>query len=75
MAISAKLRAQTATLHGKGKPEFPMPDKKHAQLAEQFVGRSEAKGNITPADASKIRARAGKMLTNGKPTPFKKKMG
>jgi phage I-like protein len=60
--VSAKVRKKTATLRGKGKPEFPMPNAEHARLALQFVGRSLQKGNITPADAAKIRKRANAML-------------
>lgn len=60
--VSAKTRKRTATLKGKGKPEFPMPDLEHARLALQFVKRSLKAGNITPADAAKIRARANRML-------------
>lgn len=60
--VSKKTRKKTATLKGKGKPEFPMPDKLHARLALQFVGRSQAKGNITAEDAAKIKKRANGML-------------
>lgn len=60
--VSKKTRQKTATIRQKGKPEFPMPDKLHARLALQFVGRSQQKGNISAEDAAKIRARANKML-------------
>ena len=37
---------------------FPIGDAKHAQLALDFVGRSEAAGHITPEQAAHIRAAA-----------------
>ena len=64
--VSPATRKRTATLkgkkNGKKKPEFPMPDAEHARLALQFVTRSLKAGNITPADAATIRARANAML-------------
>ena len=46
---------------GPGK-SFPIPDEEHARLALQFVGRSEAKGNITPMQAAIIRRKASAKL-------------
>lgn len=76
MAISAKLRAKTATLPGGG---FPMPDANHARMALADLPASKA----SPAQKAKVKARAKGMLGAGepdaddkpKPTPFKKKMG
>ncbi len=63
--VSDAMRKRTATLKGKGKPNFPMPDKKHARLALAMVNRSKSKGNITAADAVQIKARALRMLGKG----------
>jgi hypothetical protein len=41
-----------------GEGGWPMPDASHARFALTQVGRSEAKGNISPAQAATIRARA-----------------
>jgi hypothetical protein len=59
VALSAKTRKRTATVRVNGEPKFPMPDKKHARLALQYLGR--AKG-LTAAQKQKVRARANKML-------------
>lgn len=37
---------------------FPIPDKSHAVAAERMVGRSVKAGNITPAQAKTIKAKA-----------------
>lgn len=39
-----------------------MPDKSHARFALTQVGRSLRKGNITPAQAAAIRAKASSKL-------------
>lgn len=69
---SSSIMQQLALAVAKGHPQpskgMPakspgsMPDAKHARLALQFVGRSEAAGNISSDDAAKIRARANGML-------------
>jgi len=41
---------------------FPEEDKAHAIAAERLVGRSLAKGNITPVEAAKVRHRADVVL-------------
>lgn len=45
---------------------FPIGDKKHARLAIGGATRSERAGNISPATAAKIKARARKKLKGGK---------
>jgi hypothetical protein len=62
--LSAAVRRRTATVHQpnrkKGqKHRFPMPDKKHARLALQMLGR--AKG-LSSSQKARIRARANRML-------------
>ena len=37
---------------------FPIPDRSHAIAAERLVGRSLKAGNITPAQAASIKAKA-----------------
>lgn len=54
-AIRKKMPAKEFAGPGKS---FPMPDKEHAKLAEEFVGRSEAAGNVTPMQAAVIRRKA-----------------
>lgn len=41
---------------------WPMPDKSHARFAKSQVGRSMRKGNISPGQASRIRAHADRVL-------------
>jgi hypothetical protein len=53
--VSAKVRKRTQTLPG---GRYPMPDKKHARLALQMINR----GNLSPEEKAKVRARAHKML-------------
>lgn len=45
---------------------FPMPDKSHAVAAERMAPRSVAAGNITPAQAAQIKAKAKAVLGKGK---------
>jgi hypothetical protein len=53
--VSAKKRRQTQTLPG---GRYPMPDKKHAELALQMINN----GNLSPAEKTKVRGRADRML-------------
>lgn len=53
--ISDSLRAKTQTLPG---GRYPMPDGTHARLALQMINR----GNLSPAEKAKVRARANRML-------------
>jgi hypothetical protein len=55
-AVGKKTRARTETLPG---GRFPMPDKKHARLALQMLGRGK---NLSAEDKKKIKVRAHKML-------------
>jgi hypothetical protein len=53
--VSAAVRKKTATI---GDDRYPMPDKKHARLALQMINR----GDLSPEEKAKVRARANKML-------------
>lgn len=48
-------RKASATI---GKDRYPMPDKTHARLALAFIN----KGHLSPAQKSRVRARAHKVL-------------
>ena len=50
-----------STFAGPGR-SFPIPDKGHAKAALRLVGRSERAGNISAAQAARIRARARRKL-------------
>ena len=61
-ALRAVQRRASATIPpSKGYPSgrFPMPDKKHARLALQFLPRAK---NLRPGEAAQIRARANRKL-------------
>lgn len=45
---------------------FPVNDKIHAEKALQMVGRSVKAGNISPATAARIKAKARKKLGKAK---------
>ena len=48
------------------KPAFPLGDKKHQRLAVGGATRSQRAGNITPAQAAKVKAEARAKLRAGK---------
>lgn len=45
-----------------GSRKYPMPDKSHAANAKARATQQMAKGNLSPASAAKIRAKANKVL-------------
>ena len=45
---------------------FPVENRSHAIAAERMVGRSVAAGNITPAQAAQIKAKAKAVLGKGR---------
>ena len=63
--ISPATRARTATFTqpnapaGTQKDRFPMPDRRHAELALQMLPRAK---NMPPGAAAQVRARADRML-------------
>lgn len=46
--------------------KYPMPDKGHAANAKARATQMVAKGKLSPAQASKIKAKANKVLKRGK---------
>lgn len=53
--VSEALRKKSETLPG---GRYPMPDANHARLALSMLNR----GNLSPAEKAKVKARADKML-------------
>ena len=49
-----------------GSRKYPMPDAEHASLAKSYATKEVAKGNLSPASAAKIRAKANAMFPKGK---------
>ena len=47
---------------GKAKGKYPMPDRAHAGNAKARASQQLAKGNLTPAEAAKIRHKADVVL-------------
>lgn len=45
-----------------GSRKYPMPDASHAANAKARATQQVAKGNLSPASAAKIRAKANKVL-------------
>ncbi len=45
-----------------GSRKYPMPDKSHAANAKARATQQVAKGNLSPASAARIRAKANAML-------------
>lgn len=45
-----------------GVRKYPLPDKSHAVNAKARATQQEAKGNLSPASAAKIRAKANAIL-------------
>jgi hypothetical protein len=45
-----------------GQRKYPMPDKSHARVAKGRATQQVKKGNLSPASAAKIRAKANRVL-------------
>ena len=45
-----------------GSRKYPMPDKSHAANAKARATQQVSKGNLSPASAAKIRAKANRIL-------------
>jgi len=64
----SKLKASTrnalpkSTFGMPGERKYPMPDKSHAANAKARATQQVAKGNLSPASAAKIRAKANAIL-------------
>ena len=66
----AKLKAATRNKLPKsefgmpGSRKYPMPDKSHAANAKARATQQVKKGNLSPASAQKIKAKANRILGN-----------
>ncbi len=61
LSTEARKKLPDSVFAGPGR-SFPIPDKSHAVAAERLVGRSVAAGNTSESEASKIRAKAKRVL-------------
>ena len=61
LTTEQRKKLPAAVFAGPGR-SFPIPDKFHAVAAERLVGRSVAAGNTTESEASKIKAKAKRVL-------------
>lgn len=52
----------TSTFGLPGQRKYPMPDRSHAANAKSRVAQALASGNISPAGAAAVRAKANRML-------------
>ena len=62
-AIRNKLPKSTFGLPGSRK--YPMPDRSHAANAKSRATQQVKRGNLSPASAAKIRAKANRILGSG----------
>jgi hypothetical protein len=49
-----------------GERKYPMPDRSHAANAKARATQQVKAGNLSPAAAARIRAKADRMLSKGK---------
>jgi hypothetical protein len=64
---AAQRKALPASKFGEpAKRAYPMPDRNHAKFAEAMATKEERKGKLSPAAASRIRAKAQRLLSGGK---------
>ena len=61
LSTEARKKLPDSAFAGPGR-SFPVQDKAHAVAAERLVGRSVAAGNTSESEASKIRAKANRVL-------------
>lgn len=63
LITAAKRRALPKNEFGlPGERKYPMPDRAHAANAKARATQQEKKGNLSPAEAQKIRAKADRKL-------------
>lgn len=48
-----------------GQHKYPMPDRSHAANAKARATQQVKKGNLSPASAAKIKAKANRILKSG----------
>jgi hypothetical protein len=63
---AAQRRREPASVFAGPNRSFPLTDKVHDEKALQLVGRSVRAGNTTPAQATRIRARAHAALNRSR---------
>ncbi len=62
LTTSARKAIPTSEFGLPGSRKYPMPDKSHAANAKARATQQVAKGNLSPASAARIRAKANAML-------------
>jgi hypothetical protein len=63
---AARKRLPASTFGLPGQRKYPMPDRSHAANAEARATQQENKGRLSPAAAARIRAKAKRLLGEGK---------
>jgi hypothetical protein len=62
LTTAARKALPTSDFALPGKRKFPVEDKAHAEDAKSRATQGVKRGSLTPAQASKIRAKADRML-------------
>lgn len=62
LTTKARKHMKPSTFGLPGKKAYPMPDKSHAANAKARVTQALAKGNVTPAEAARVRHKANQVL-------------
>jgi len=65
LTAAARKKLPASTFAGPGR-SYPVNDRAHAANAKARATQQVKKGNLSPAAAAKIRARANKVLGKGK---------
>jgi len=65
MTAAARKKLPASTFAGPGR-SYPVNDRAHAANAKARATQQVKKGNLSPAAAARIRARANKVLGKGK---------
>ena len=65
LTAAARKKLPASTFAGPGR-SYPVNDRAHAANAKARATQQVKKGNLSPAAAAKIRARANKVLGRGK---------
>ena len=65
LTAAARKKLPASTFAGPGR-SYPVNDRTHAANAKARATQQVKKGNLSPAAAAKIRARANKVLGKGK---------
>ena len=65
LSTAARKALPASTFAGPGR-SYPVPDRSHAANAKARVSQQVKKGNLSPATAAKIDAKANRVLGRGK---------